>query len=342
MSKRAGAGTVPPFQWPRQTIEAHPDPSSSSPARPPPAPLAADTQALAAARARAAAAAQTLARTPSPAAVAGRLPSPNSIEWKSATVAQLNVASSSGPRAVSPADARRGRSPGALFGVDARARRESPHRAMLLRARTPPRGERHGAPGSRRHRRYANEQFLLKGKELYDEEELKALVNTVDRTVASPWMYGASHSDKECEQLWEQFCNASEEEQTRLLAQGEVASRRPDPTRMDRRTRTLLRDHEKTEFGRHVFARIGAFAANNEVKLVLTMPSDAQTSMHRKVCHALARYYGLKSTTKLGSDDSTPTTIVVRKVVDGRSTGAHSRPPVAALLEGSQGRVACQ
>lgn len=334
---RAPATAVPPpFQWPAQTIlaengePAHPE-QPDHPEGPPAAPAAGDALALAEARERARQAAEALARPPTPEARTSpaRLPSPQ-IAWTPATV--VNVGQPG--RAVSPADASRRRSPGALFGANARSR-ISPHRAMLLRARTPPREERFGAPGSRRHRRYTNEQFLLTGKDLYDDAELKQLVNTVERTKASPWMYGSSHADEVCERLWEDFCSATEEEQEALLKNGEVPQRRPNPTRLDRRTRALLRNHADTEFGRKIFAKIGAFASpvNAEVKLVLTMPSDAQSSMHRKVCHALARYYGLKSITKLGHDADTPATIVVRKIVDGKSRAA-AIPPVAIALQG--------
>merc|ERR1711871_744687 len=98
-------------------------------------------------------------------------------------------------------------------------------------------------------------------------------------------------------------------------------------------TRTLLRGHAETQFGRDVFSRIEAFATNDEVKLVITMPSDAQTSMHRRVCHDVARYYGFKSTTQLGNDDGTPTTVVVRKVVDSQAQGTHSKPAITTLLD---------
>lgn len=320
---------VPPFEWPQQTITSGAEggaamtcvsPGLRETAGPP---AIADAQALAQARARAAAAAQALAQPPP----ARRQPSPNSIEWKAATVVGVNVAAASGARSVSPADARRGRSPGALFGANARAR-TSPHRAMLLRARTPPRGERHGAPGSRRHRRFTNEQFLLKGKEHYSEEELKQLLDPVEWKDENPW--------QDNRVLWDNFCNATPEEQSRMLgANNKNDAQRPDSTRLNRRTRALLRGHAKTPFGRDVFSRIGAFAANDEVKLVITMPSDAKTSMHRRVCHDVARYYGFKSTTQLGNDDSTPATVVVRKVVDPRSQSARTKPAIAALLEGT-------
>lgn len=316
MSKRRSNDGVPPFNWPRQTIAADGDGAPVVP------PAVADAEALALARARAAAAARTLAQPPP----ARRLPSPNSIEWTEATVVGVNVATASRARSASPADARRGRSPGALFGANARSR-TSPHRAMLLRARTPPRGERHGAPGSRRHRRFTNEQFLLKDKQQFTEEELRDLLDPMEWKDANPW--------QDDNALWEQFCNATPEEQRRMLGAHKNAARRPDPTRLSRRTRALLRGHAKTEFGRDVLSRIGAFATNGEVKLVITMPSDAQTSMHRRVCHDVARYYGFKSTTQLGNDAGTPTTVVVRKVVDTRAQGSKAKVAITALLDGA-------
>jgi hypothetical protein len=326
MSKRRVLNDgVPPFDWPRQTITDDVDEEPPQPeggAAPQVALGVADAEALAQARARAAAAAQALAQ-PAP---ARRLPSPNSIEWKAATVVGVSVATTSGGRAVSPADGRRGRSPGALFGANARAR-TSPHRAMLLRARTPPRGERHGAPGSRRHKRFTNEQFLLKGKADFTEEELKQLLDPVEWKDENPW--------QDDRVLWDKFCNATPEEQSRMLGSNQNATRRADPTRLNRRTRALLRGHAETQFGRDVFSRIGAFAANDEVKLVIAMPSDAQSSMHRRVCHDVSRYYGFKSTTQLGNDDATPTTVVVRKTVDPRSLGARAKPAITSLLGGT-------
>ena len=125
---------------------------------------------------------------------------------------------------------------------------------MLLRARTPPRGERHGAPGSRRHKRFTNEQFLLKGKADFTEEELKQLLDPVEWKDENPW--------QDDRVLWDKFCNATPEEQSRMLGSNQNATRRADPTRLNRRTRALLRGHAETQFGRDVFSRIGAFAAN--------------------------------------------------------------------------------
>ena len=325
MSKRRVLNDgVPPVDWPRQTITEVDEepPHAEGGVAPQVMPALADAEALAQARARAAAAAQALAQPPP----SRRLPSPNSIEWKAATVVGVSVATAGGARAVSPADVRRGRSPGALFGANARAL-TSPHRAMLLRTRTPPRGERHGAPGSRRHRRFTNEQFLLKSKVDFTEEELRQLLDPVEWKGENPWQ-----DDK---LLWEKFCNATPEEQSRMLGSNKNTARRADPTRLNRRTRTLLRGHAETQFGRDVFSRIGAFAANDEVKLVITMPSDAQSSMHRRVCHDVARYYGFKSTTQLGNDDTTRTTVVIRKTVVLRSPGAPAKPAITALLDGT-------
>ena len=211
--------------------------------------------------------------------------------WETAAVIDLTTRAVRETRAVSPAAmgergrGNRRRSP--FTGPD--RRRISP-----ARGRTPERGERTGQPGSRRHRRYLNEQYLLKNKELMDDEELKQALN-VDRVDPSPWIYDSAES----EAAWDSFCAAPEDEQNSML--DDRNSHRRRGLHMDRASRQLLKVHLSTSYGRFVVDRLVHFTYNMDTRrMVLPLPGDDQSSMHRKVIHLVARYYGHKSSSRSG------------------------------------------